>query len=285
MSRIEVQGIGKSFGSVRALDMVSFSIAENQITGLLGRNGAGKSTLMRILAGWTFPDQGSARVGGQEVTPGESPDLYLMSEMDLYPDGMNPLKAFRYGRRLYKDFDEAYARRLAEKFRLPLKTNINRLSTGYRSIFKIIMALSVNTPVVMFDEPVLGLDANHRELFYRVLLEKYAEHPFTAVISTHLIDELAGLVENVILLRRGQVLYNGSREELLGQGYTVSGKAADVDRYKEGRPLIGEESLGGLKAPYFWGEPAPARIPEGLEVSPLDLQKLFIRLTEEEEER
>ncbi len=133
------------------------------------------------------------------------------------------------------------------------------------------------------DEPVLGLDANHRELFYWVLLEKYAEHPFTAVISTHLIDELAGLVENVILLRRGQVLYNGSREELLDQGYTVSGKAADVDRYKEGRPLIGEERLGGLKAAYFWGEPAPA--PEGLEVSPLDLQKLFIRLTEEEEER
>lgn len=285
MSRIDVQWVGKSFGPVRALDQISFSIQKNRITGLLGRNGAGKSTLLRIMAGWAFADQGTVAVDGQQVRPGENPNLYLMSELDLYPDGMKPAEAFRLAKRLYAGFDPEYAKMLSEKFQLPLKTNINRLSTGYRSVFKIIMALSVNTPAVLFDEPVLGLDANHRELFYRELLEKYAEHPFTAVVSTHLIDEVAGMMEDVVLLRRGRLLYSGSREELLDQGYTVSGKASLVDQYREGHPWIGEERLGGLKAAYFWGEPAPVEVPEGLELSSLDLQKLFVRLTEEEVEK
>ena len=73
-------------------------------------------------------------------------------------------------------------------------------------------------------------------------------------------------------------------EELLEQGYAVSGKAADVDRYKQGRPVIAEESFGGLKAAYFWGEKSPNTLPEGLELSKMDLQKLFVRLTGEEGE-
>ena len=93
------------------------------------------------------------------------------------------------------------------------------------------------------------------------------------------------MMEDVVLLRRGRLLYSGSREELLDQGYTVSGKASLVDQYREGHPWIGEERLGGLKAAYFWGEPAPVEVPEGLELSSLDLQKLFVRLTEEEVEK
>ncbi|WP_434310384.1 ABC transporter ATP-binding protein [Hominifimenecus sp. rT4P-3] len=286
MSRIEARGVEKSYGAVHALKQVSLTLEENKIYGLLGRNGAGKSTLLKILAGWIFPDQGEAAVDGVPVLKEEDRmgDIYLMSEQNLYPDGMDVRAAIRYGTKLYPEFDSAYAMRLAEKFKLPMKTGITKLSTGYRSIFKVIMALSVNTPVVFFDEPVLGLDANHRELFYRVFLEKYAERPFTAVISTHLIDEVANVVEDVILLRKGEIIYQGSREALLEQGYAVSGKAADVDSYQKGRPVIAEESFGGLKAAYFWGEKRPEVLPEGLELSNMDLQKLFIRLTGEEGE-
>lgn len=75
------------------------------------------------------------------------------------------------------------------------------MSTGYQSIFKNIMALSVNVPYVFLDEPVLGLDAYHRELFYRLLIEKYAQNPFTVVISTHLIEEVTNIVEHVIIIK------------------------------------------------------------------------------------
>ena len=286
MSRIEARGIGKSYGSIRALDDVGFTLEENKIYGLLGRNGAGKSTLLKILAGWIFPDQGAAEVDGKPVLKAEDAmgKIYLMNELDLYPDGMKVREVFRYGEKLYPYFDRGYADRLAEKFRLPMKTGVNKLSTGYRSIFKIVMALSSNNPIVFFDEPVLGLDANHREMFYRIFLEKYMERPFTAVISTHLIEEVANVIEDVLLIRKGKLIYQGSREALLEQGYAVSGKTTDVDRYKQGRPVIAEESFGGLKAAYFWGEKRPNTLPDGLELSKMDLQKLFVRLTSEEEE-
>lgn len=92
----------------------------------------------------------------------------------------------------YPDFDRSYAESLAKQFELPLNKKINGLSTGYGSIFRLILGLSVNTPYVLFDEPVLGLDAQHRDLFYKLLVQKYAEHPCTMVVSTHLIAEVAG---------------------------------------------------------------------------------------------
>ena len=106
-------------------------------------------------------------------------------------------------------------------FVLNTSSRISALSTGYLSIFKLVMALSVNVPYVLLDEPVLGLDANHRELFYRILLAKYGEKPFTVVLSTHLIEEVASIIEDVVILKEGKVIRNESREELLSKGYTA----------------------------------------------------------------
>ena len=175
-----------------------------------------------------------------------------------------------------------YARQLSKRFELPIKKKIKSLSTGYQSIFKNIVALSVNVPFVFLDEPVLGLDAYHRELFYKVLIEKYAENPFTAVISTHLIEEAANIIEQVIVIRNGEIIRNESLEELLGSGYCVSGPAMQVDAYIQSKTVIGTESLGGLKSACLMGVP-DAKLPSCLEVSRLDLQKLFIRLTDTQE--
>ena len=284
---IVINQVSKNFGPVQALQNVSLTLEEGKIYGLLGRNGAGKSTLLNILTDRIFPNGGSVTLDREPVHNNDRAlsKMYLMSEPSCYPDSMKVKDAFRWTKQFYPDFDMGFAWNLADAFELNVGAKVSKLSTGYTSIFKLIVALSVNTPYVLLDEPALGLDANHRELFYRLLLEKYTEKPFTCVISTHLIDELAAVVEDVTVLRRGQVLYSGSREALLSQGYAVEGKAEAVDRYRAGRPWIGEERLGGLKAAYFWGEPAPDTVPEGLELAPLDLQKLFIRLTEEEEEK
>ena len=109
------------------------------------------------------------------------------------------------------------------------------LSTGYKSIFKLILALSVNVPYLFLDEPVLGLDANHREMFYRILLEKYIEEPFTIVISTHLIEEVASVIEHVVILKDGKIVKNCATEELLAGGYRISGKKEMVDHMEPGR--------------------------------------------------
>lgn len=192
---------------------------------------------------------------------------------------MKVKNAFKWSQVFYPDFDIDYAGKLSKLFELPQKKKIKSLSTGYQSIFKNIVALSVNVPFVFLDEPVLGLDAYHRELFYKVLIEKYAERPFTAVISTHLIEEAANIIEQVIVIKSGQIICSKSLEELLASGYCVSGPAAQTDSYIQTKNVIGTESLGGLKTAYILGIPDPD-MPAGLEISRMDLQKLFIRLTD-----
>lgn len=278
---ITAENVSKSFGPVRALEGVSLSFGENKIYGLLGRNGAGKSTLLNIIANRIFPDGGTVAIDGVPARENDAAQssLYLMSEQTCYPESMRVKEAFRWTKNFYPHFDEDFARKLADSFQLNQNARVKGLSTGYLSIFKLVTALSVNTPYVLLDEPVLGLDANHRELFYKILLAKYAEDPFTVVLSTHLIEEAAGLIEEVAILKEGRLLSACSREELLQGYYTVSGGAALVEEYLRGREVVGTDAIGGLRTAYVKGSPEKGAAPAGLEFSAMDLQKLFVILT------
>lgn len=282
MSGIEVKNVSKSFGTVKALEDVSLKLERNKIYGLLGRNGAGKTTLLNIITNRIFEDSGEVLIEGEPHNENDNAlgKIYMMGEANLYPENMKIKDVFKWTKAFYPDFNHEYAEKVAEMFGLNLNKKTNSLSTGYKSIYKLIVALSVNTPYVLLDEPVLGLDANHREMFYKLLLEKYAEKPFTAVISTHLIEEVSGIIENVIIIKNGRVIRNESCEELLSKGYTVSGTAAKVDSFIKDKQVIGTDTLGGLKTAYILGKPED-NIPDGLELSKLDLQKLFIQLTNE----
>ena len=285
MNGIEIKNISKSFKETKALNDVSISFEQDKIYGLLGRNGAGKSTLLNIITNRLNADRGEVLIDG--VSAWENSDaqrkIYMMSEKVLYPENMNGEAALEWSREFYPDFDMDYARKLANDFGLDLKKKVRSLSTGYVSIYKIIIALSVNTPYVFFDEPVLGLDANHRELFYKRLIEKYSENPFTVVLSTHLIEEIASIIEEIIIIQNGEIIQNDSCEHLLSQGYTVSGSASEVDKFIEGMEVIGIDTLGGLKSATVMGKIEASSVPDGIEIGKLDLQKLFIKLTNEQE--
>ncbi len=281
MSRIEVRDVSKEFKDTKALSHVNLLIEENTIYGLLGRNGAGKSTLLNIINNRLFPGSGTVLMGDETLTENTAllSKCFLANETNLYPEGMKVKDAFRWTREFYPDFDADYAGELSRLFELPVKKKIKSLSTGYQSIFRNITALSVNVPFVFLDEPVLGLDACHRELFYKLLIEKYARDPFTAVVSTHLIEEAANIIEQVIVIDKGQIIRNEPTESLLDSGYCISGPAGTVDAYIKAREVIGTDILGGLKSAYVIGEPEYP-LPSGLSVSKMDLQKLFIKLTD-----
>lgn len=278
---IEIKNISKNFGSTQALSRVSITFEDNKIYGLLGRNGAGKTTLLNIITNRIFADEGEVLVDG---IPSKENDLtlqkiYLMSEKNYYPMNMKVKEIFEWTKNFYPDFDMEYAKKLADIFELNINKNVKSLSTGYNSIFKVIIALSVNTPYVLLDEPVLGLDANHRDVFYRLLIEKYINSPSTIVISTHLIEEVSTVIEDVIIIKKGTIIKNESREELLSQGYTISGKASSVDNFILGKNIIGTETIGGLKSAFILGSINKETIATDLEITKLDLQKLFVQLT------
>ena len=274
-----VENLTKRFGDVAALEAVNVTFGENKIYGLLGRNGAGKSTLLNVITNRLFPTGGRVLIDGQPAMENDQAlgKLYCMSEKDLYPETLRVKEVFSYTKLFYPSFDTAYANDLCKQFGLDPKKKLKGLSTGYTSIFKLIVALASGASYLLLDEPVLGLDANHRELFYKLLLELYSEHPKTIILSTHLIEEVSDLIEQVVIIKQGKILLDQPVEEVLKLGYCVSGKASEVDAYAAGKQILSEESLGGLKTVCIQGR--AGQVPETLEVTALDLQKLFIKLT------
>ena len=279
---IEIKNITKTFGSAPALSDSTLTFEPGRIYGLLGQNGAGKSTLLNLITNRIFPDHGTITVDGASVIENDRmlEKIFLMSEKNCYPEDMKINQALRWSEMFYPQFDKTYAYTLLDQFKLNPRKKIKSLSTGYTSIFKLINALSTNAPYLLLDEPVLGLDANHRELFYKLLLEKYIEQECTIILSTHLIEEIAHMIEDIVIIKNGRVIENTSKDELLAKGFTVSGKTSDVDAYIQNckdKQILGFDTLGSLKTAYILG--SSQDVPTTLEISGMNLQKLFVQMT------
>ena len=281
MNAIQIKNITKRYKDVTALDDVSFSFEFGKIYGFLGRNGAGKTTLINIIANRIFADQGEILIDGipAKENMGVHEKIFCMSEADLYDRDLKVKDHFKWTNRFYTDFDLKKAFELSKKFDLDTNKRFKALSKGYQSIFKLIIALSLNVPYVIFDEPVLGLDANHRELFYSLLLKEFENNERT-LIATHLIEEVSNIIEEVVLIDKGKILVQETVEELLEKGYSVSGAAQEVDHYCVGRNVIGYDELGGLKVAYVLGEKTVLPQESNLQITAMNLQKLFVKMTE-----
>lgn len=278
---LEIRHLTKYYGKTQALKDVSITFHENKIYGLFGRNGAGKTTLLNIIANRVFSPYGNVLLDG---TPTEENDkalskLFLVNSDNLFPKRMTVLKAFGLTKQFYKEFNAERAADYAKRFQLGLHTRVGALSTGYQTIFKDILALCTEVPYVLMDEPALGLDANHRDLLYKLLLTEYSEHPRTFILSTHLIDEIAAIIEDAVILDAGQILINESCESLLARGYTATGENNAVEAFAADKNVIGKTAVGAFLSVNILDTQKPANTPDGITISPLDLQKLFVALT------
>ncbi|MHA8138346.1 ATP-binding cassette domain-containing protein [Lactobacillaceae bacterium Scapto_B20] len=287
MSTIKIEHLTKHFRKQTILSDINLILEPDKIYGLLGRNGAGKSTLLNILVDRIFASGGTLTIDGKTIHDNGDAlsQMFMMSETNLYPDSMKVNKIFELTADLYPGFDNEYANGLAQKFGLDLNTKFGKLSTGYHSIAKMIIALCVPVQFVIFDEPTLGLDANHRELFYAELIQSFSNQPRTFIISTHLIDEVANIVSDVAIINDGQITVSGETEQVLQASHTITGPANELDAYCDGLNVIGSKNLGNLKTNYVYGPlNDDRRIPDTVQISGLDLQTLFIYLTKREGE-
>lgn len=281
MSELKLEQINKSFGKKTILSNINLSFSENKIYGLLGRNGAGKSTLLNIIVNRIFADSGMVRIDGENINDNDRKlDLmYLMSEVDLYANGDKLSKILENTEKLYGGFNWELSEKLANKFEINLDQKYGKLSTGYHSIFKLIIALCVPVKFVILDEPILGLDANHRDLFYSELLQSYSDNPRTFIISTHLIEEVTNIISDVVILDNSRILLAAPVEEILDQAYGIVGPQNEVDDYTKGLNIIGTDKMGNLKTTYVYGNLNDNPVPDTVQISNLDLQKLFVLLT------
>jgi ABC-2 type transport system ATP-binding protein len=235
---ITAAGLSRRYRGQLALDDVTIDIEGPSITGLLGRNGAGKSTLMRIIAAQEFPSAGRVQVFGSNPLENDAVlrRIVLVREDQAFPD-FKVCHALRVASWFYPNWNADVAEELIDEFDLPRKRPIKKLSRGMRSALGIVIGLAARAEVTLFDEPYAGLDAVARQLFYDRLLADYAEEPRTVLLSTHLIDEVADLLERVVVIDHGRIVLDAPADDVRGRATTVSGPIAAVEEFVAGRPI------------------------------------------------
>ena len=263
---VRTAGLTRHYGSVTALDGVDVELADGAVHGLLGRSGAGKTTLLRILAGQEFPDGGTATGTGGAVC--------LVREDQQYPDTYRVADALRAAALLQPHWSPDLAAELLDRFGLPADRRVEQLSRGMRSMLGAVVGIASRASLTLLDEPYLGLDAVARAVLSDALMADYAGHPRTIVLSTHLIDEVAHLLEHVVVLDAGRVVLDDDADALRSRAVTVTGPQEAVERFVAGCGELHRESMGPLLRVTAVG--TPAAVPAGLEVAPVSLQQLIV---------
>ncbi len=278
---ISLSGLTRRYRDALALDDVSLDIEGAAITGLLGRNGAGKTTLMRIVAAQEFATAGRVQVFG--ASPAENDAilrrLVLVREDQVFPD-IKVGQALRLASWFYPNWSGDLAGTLVEESELPTSRYVGALSRGMRTTLGNAIGLAARAEVTLFDEPYAGLDAAARQFFNDRLLADYTEHPRTVVLSTHLIDEVADLLERVVLIERGRIVLDAGADEIRGSATRVSGSTAAVERFVAGRSTWGRRTIVSqtsvvLAAELDEAERARARALR-LSLEPVSLQQVIV---------
>jgi ABC-2 type transport system ATP-binding protein len=282
---IELHDLAVRFGATRAVDGVTLTLAGGTIVGLLGRNGAGKTTLLATIAALRRPTGGTVRVDGED--PYEHRRLmseicFVRTDADL-DRGLSVRDAAGLARRLRPTWDQTVMDRLLERFAIDAGKKVCDLSRGQRSALSVSVGLATRAPVTLFDEPHVGMDAPARYAFYDELLASYMDAPRTIVVSTHLIDEMARLFEDVVILDHGQVLAHQRADELAERGVQITGPAAAVDEITRDMAVLSTRSLGPTKSAVVFGQfngcLRDHAAAAGVELGPIPLQDLFVSLT------
>lgn len=280
---VALHGVSRSYRETRALDGVDLELTPGRIYGLVGRNGSGKTTLLSVIGQQIRPDRGGrvelfGRPGWENAEALSR--TVLLRDRQRYPEDFRVQHVLAAAPAFHRGWDEAFARELVEDFRLPVRTRIKKLSTGQHCALGIVLGLASRAELTMLDEPYGGLDPVARELFYDRLLEDFARRPRTVVISTHLVDEVANLLDHVLLLDHGRLVLDTGLETARASAHTVAGRTEDVARYLAerglGQRVSREQRIGALRtatvaAPYD-DDARAAAARHGVEIGAVSLQ-------------
>ena len=289
MSELVAKGVVKTYGNKNVLQDVDLTLEAGKIYGLIGRNGAGKTTLLSILTSQNPASAGSVTFDGQPVW--ENPEvlrhLFFSRELNqMTGNNANAMKIKEYLRiaaTFFPYWDSEMEKRLVREFDLDVKKKISKLSKGMLSMVTIIVAFCSKAEFTFLDEPVAGLDVVARERFYELLVEEYTETGRTFVVSTHIIEEAAEVLEEVIILDQGKILLKENTQDLLERSVHISGHEDDVNKATAGLHICREEHMGRSKGVAVLLEKGQ-QVPESADITiqRMTLQKIFVALCGEE---
>ena len=219
---IEAAGLSKFYGAFAAIRDVSFSVRQGQVTAFLGPNGAGKSTTLKILTGYLSPSAGVARIAGLDVAAKRIEAVarvgYLPENGPLYPE-MTPRELLRFlgqarglaNGRLRERIEAVIAQCHLESV---TEKSIYKLSKGFRQRVGMAHVLLHEPDILIMDEPTSGLDPNQIRDVRELIRELGATK--TILISTHILQEVKAVADQVILIHEGRIVFDGAPDEMAG---------------------------------------------------------------------
>ncbi|ACJ80872.1 ABC transporter ATP-binding protein [Bacillus paranthracis] len=224
---LKIENLWKRYGLKAVIRELNIEITEGKIVGLVGDNGSGKTTLLKMIAGLQHPSEGSITIAGKKVGLETKEIVSFMSDKPVFDDWMTVKDSIFFYRDFYKDFDIQKAVDTVVEFKIPLEEKITALSKGMVEKLQIILTFSRKAKLYVLDEPLGGIDLISREHVLELILQFYRED-CTILISTHLINEVENIFDEVIFLKDGEIVLYENVEELRFQ----RGKAV-TDVFKE----------------------------------------------------
>ena len=210
---LECENLSKNYGSVKALDNLTLKIESGKIVGLLGPNGHGKTTLIKTLSGLLSKDKGKVLIDGKRIGVGTKKLVSYLPERSYLSPEMKIKEVVSFFQEFYEDFDAKKADAMLGELSLDKESKLKSLSKGNREKVQLIMVMSRKAKLYLLDEPMGGVDPAARDYILKTIISNYSEDA-TVIISTHLIQDVEQILDEVVFLKEGKVMLHSDVDEL-----------------------------------------------------------------------
>lgn len=210
---VQIQNLNKFYGKKQVLKNVNLNMSSGKIIGLLGPNGSGKTTLIKILNGLLKDCNGKISVDGKPLGVHSKEIISYLPDEPYFENWMTTTDALNLFVDMYKDFDYQKAISLMDRMEINRGVKIKELSKGMKEKFQLSLVMSRKAKLYILDEPIGGVDPAARDVILDVILNNY-EQDATILLSTHLISDIEKIFDEVIFLRKGEIVLHEDSENL-----------------------------------------------------------------------
>ncbi|MBQ8509240.1 MAG: ABC transporter ATP-binding protein [Clostridia bacterium] len=200
---LEFRNVVKNYGSKRVLDDISFTIGRGGIVGLLGPNGSGKTTIIKLINGLLVPNMGEILINGMPPSKDTAVIVSYLPERNYLPDASRVCDLVDFFADFYRDFDRVKASEMLTRLHINPKDRMRTLSKGTKEKVQLILVMSRRALLYVLDEPIGGVDPAARDYILETILQNYNESG-SILISTHLINDIEKVLDDVIFLSEGK---------------------------------------------------------------------------------
>ena len=210
---LEYKEVSKNFGEKQILKNINLKIESNKIIGLLGKNGSGKSTLFKLANDLLTVSSGEVLVDGKPISPESKKIVSYLPERPYLSPSLKVVDAIKLFETFYEDFDSQKAENLLKDLDLDKEMHLSKMSKGMKEKVQLVLVMSRRAKIYILDEPLGGVDPASRDYILQTILKNFDENA-TLLISTHMIADIEKILDEVIIIDKGEIILQENADEL-----------------------------------------------------------------------